>query len=166
MKSFLVSILFFYSFLIKAQTISNLQYSALLMINDNFPDNASKVLDEKGFVMISQEKNNNEMSFIYSLKKYDPYFYRITLRKMGGMQDILLMFNENSKITEYDPFIKNIKEFMTLQPKTKNGDSRFTVYKDNNDFYYAYYSDLKGQSYMISIMNYSSYYRFYVKDKE
>ncbi len=55
---------------------------------------------------------------------------------------------------------------MVKQPKSKNGDSRYTYYKDANNIYFGIFSDKAtddSKSYQISIANYSAYKEYYLK---
>jgi len=163
---FLTKLLFICLIQIKSQTISNVEYSIYLEINDHFPSNLSNLLNKKGFILLNQEGTEKETSFEYTLKKYDKYYYHVILSKIGGMQQVVLTFNDNSKAAEFDPFVANIREFMTLQPKVNSSLNKATIYKDNSGFYYAYEAHPEDHYYLISILNYNAFYELHLKKEK
>jgi len=162
-KHILVFLSLILSVSLKSQTVYSHYYSICLDINDAFPNNLVNNLNKLGFILLSTESTDEEIKFNFTLKKYDKYYYHVTISKIGGMQQVVLIFNKNSKKTEYDTFIKDIRDLMALQPKLKQLP-KAQIYKDNSgNFFIIEDEPFNNDLYMITILNYNALYELYLK---
>lgn len=152
----------------KCQLLSNLDFAAAFLMNDRYPQNIENILNDKGFELINRSDDEFGKSSEYVLRKYDIYYYNVYVSKYGGLNCAILMFNEESKKQEYDKFVYNIKTYMRKVTETKKSNYLYIIYVDggNNFFAYtSYYSPkIKGNIYLIEIMNFGAYDAYFLKN--
>jgi hypothetical protein len=163
MKTLILTILVIFAANLQSQIISVSDYSKILLNGDEFPDNIVKRLESEGFDLMYQNSELTQINLTYTLKKNDPYFYNIIMQRIGSVRNVVLTFNNNT--AEYTRLSSEIIKKMVKQPKSKNGDSRYTYYKDANNIYFGIFADqsTEDKTYQISIANFSAYKEYYLK---
>lgn len=161
MRTLFLSVLVIFAVELQSQIISNTDYSKMLSNGDEFPNNVVKRLDTEGFDLMYESNELTTINLTYTLKKNDPYFYNIIIQRRGSIRNVVLTFNNNS--AEYTRLSSEIVKKMVKQPKSKNGDSRITYYKDANNIYFGVSADDANGTYQISIANFSAYKEYYLK---
>lgn len=150
---------------LQSQIIPNADYSKMLSKSDDFPNNVVDRLTSEGFELMYESNELTTINLTYTLKKNDPYFYNVIIQRRGSIRNVVLTFNNNT--AEYNRLSSYITKKMVKQPKSKNGDARYTFYKDASGIYFGIFADEatdNSKTYQINILNFSAYKEYYLKD--